>query len=90
MVNFDFFDPDGQRAVVYTQSARQGRRIELGLQVYNHRTKGYHKVLFTQLLKDDLDGISFELARLFDKAYKAGFKCVTYQNEAKHVGAEVA
>lgn len=79
--NFDFIDPDGQRAVLYTQAARQGRRIEIGLQVYNNRMRRWVKVLFTQLLCGDIDGIGFELLRLYDKAQQAGYKCITYNGK---------
>lgn len=70
---YDLYDPNGHRAVIYTQAARQGRRIELGLQVFNNKTMSWEKRLLTQLLPGDVVGICFELQRLCDKAQEQGF-----------------
>lgn len=70
---YDFIGRNGDRAVVYAASARGGRRLELGLQVYNPKTFTWVKVLFTQLLPNDFVGVSFELQRLVDKAHDYGF-----------------
>lgn len=70
---YDFQGRNGERAVVYAASARGGRRLELGLQVYNRKTLSWTKVLFTQLLPNDIVGISFELQRLVDKAHDHGY-----------------
>lgn len=70
---YDFIGRNGERAVVYAASARGGRRLELGLQVYNPKTLTWAKVLFTQLLPNDFIGVDFELQRLCDKAHDYGY-----------------
>ena len=74
MRTYDLYDPNGHRAVIYSQAARQGRRIELGLQVFNNKTMCFEKRLMTQLLPEDTVGICFELQRLCDKAQEQGFR----------------
>lgn len=73
MRNIDFYGPDGQRAVIFAAAARQGTRIEIGLQVWNSMTATWQRQLCTRLMPDDVVGICFELQRLCDKAQAAGF-----------------
>lgn len=77
MRTYDLYDPNGHRAVIYSQAARQGRRIELGLQVFNNHTMRWEKRLMTQLLPGDVVGIAFELQRLCDKAQAQGYRFLT-------------
>lgn len=78
---YDFYGPDGQRAVIYSAAARHGQRVEMGLQVWNTRTAHWDKFLCTQLLPTDVVGICFELQRLCDKAQASGFKLVDTRKE---------
>ena len=77
MRTYELYDPNGHRAVIYSQAARQGRRIELGLQVFNNHTMRFDKKLMTQLLPGDVVGIAFELQRLCDKAQAQGYRFMT-------------
>lgn len=83
MRNVDFYGPDGQRAVVYAAAARQGQRVEMGLQVWNCKTAHWDKMLCTHLLPQDVVGICFELQRLCDKAQAAGFTLYQNRKEVK-------
>ena len=83
--NFDFYDPNGQKAVLYAASARNGRRVEIGLQVYNHMTASWCKRLFTQLLPQDTEGLAFELFRLVEKAIDAGYRPLVGRSVAYHL-----
>lgn len=80
--HFDLLGPNGEKAVIYSQAARQGRRIELGLQVFNQATQLFEKQLATQLVPMDVVGITFELWRLYEKAQDAGYRypdCIRYE-----------
>lgn len=81
--SYDFFGPDSQRAVIYSQAARHGRRVEIGLQVWNARAALWEKQLCTQLLPTDVTGICFEIQRLCDKAQAAGFRLYNQKGGAK-------
>lgn len=81
--SYDFFGPDSQRAVIYSQAARHGQRVEIGLQVWNARAALWEKQLCTQLLPTDVVGICFELQRLVDKAQAAGFSLVYNRKEVR-------
>lgn len=83
---YDFIGRNGDRAVIYAASARGGRRLELGLQVFNRKTLSWTKVIFTQLLPNDFVGVSFELQRLVDKAYDHGYSPVS-RDVSTSVGA---
>ena len=83
---YDLFDPHGHRAVIYSQAARHGRRIELGLQVFNNNTMIWEKRLMTQLLPEDTVGICFELQRLCDKAQAQGY---SFMRDVINTGKEV-
>ena len=79
--SYDFFGPDSQRAVIYSQAARHGQRVEIGLQVWNARTAMWEKQLCTQLLPTDIVGICFEIQRLCDKATTSGFHFTDQRKE---------
>lgn len=81
--NYDFYGPDGQRAVIFAANARNGQRVEMGLQVWNCKTATWEKQLCTRLLPDDVVGICFELQRLVDKAQAAGFSLVYNRKEVR-------
>lgn len=71
--NIDYTGPNNEKAVIFAAPARQGTRIEIGLQVWNKRAHLWEKRLTTHVLPDDAVGIAFELQRLADKASAAGF-----------------
>ena len=81
MRNYDLFGPDGQRAVIFAAAAQQGKRIEIGLQVWNQETLSWEKKLCTRTLTDDTVGIAFEIQRLCDKATTSGFHFTNMRKE---------
>lgn len=81
--NIDYTGPNNEKAVIFAAPARQGTRIEIGLQVWNKKTRSWVKMLTTRLLPDDPVGIAFELQRLSDKASAAGFMPLAMGKEVR-------
>ena len=81
MRNYDLFGPDGQRAVIFAAAAQQGKRIEIGLQVWNQETLCWEKKFCTRTLPEDTVGIAFEIQRVCDKATTRGFHFTNMRKE---------